>query len=125
MLGFRNNLSHYVTVLCAREKSKFPSPSNHHHRNRIKYLSAIHYNEWLPAILPHKAMKEFELYKKVKPAYAGDSGTDPAISMVFSTAAYRFGHTLIPDGFFLKTIIQMGRSLQWMTCSTSQIRIER
>ena len=46
-------------------------------------------------------MKEFELYKKVKPAYAGDSGTDPAISMVFSTAAYRFGHTLIPDGFFL------------------------
>jgi len=64
----------------------------------IVLLQAIHYNEWLPTVLPDYSMNQFRLYKHSAPRYTGDS-TNPAISVVFSSAAYRFGHTLIPDGF--------------------------
>ena len=57
----------------------------------------IIYNEWLPAILGKRYMNLFGLY----PLNSGfskdyDQHIDPRITNEFSTAAFRFGHSLIP-----------------------------
>lgn len=60
-------------------------------------LQAITYNEFLPALLGDRAIPEYSGY---------DSSVNPNLSNVFSTAAYRFGHTMLssellrlnPDG---------------------------
>lgn len=49
-------------------------------------LQAITYNEYLPALLGTNAVSEYEGY---------DPKVNPNISNLFSTAAYRFGHTLL------------------------------
>ncbi len=52
-------------------------------------LQAITYNEYLPALLGEGAISEYEGY---------DSTVNPGISNLFSTASYRFGHTMLsPD----------------------------
>jgi hypothetical protein len=51
-------------------------------------MQSITYNEWLPALLGPQAM----------PQYAGyDPSVNPSIANEFSTAAYRFGHSLLGD----------------------------
>ena len=60
-------------------------------------LQAITYNEFLPALLGNNALTEYTGF---------DSTVNPNIANVFSTAAYRFGHSLLstellrlnPDG---------------------------
>jgi hypothetical protein len=49
-------------------------------------MQAITYNEFLPALLGEDALSEYEGY---------DSAVDPSIANVFSTAAYRFGHSML------------------------------
>ena len=49
-------------------------------------LQAITFNEYLPALLGEEALAEYTGY---------DSSIDPGIANVFSTAAYRFGHTML------------------------------
>ena len=50
-------------------------------------LQSITYNEFLPALLGEGVIDD----------YSGYSGTvDPSIANVFSTAAYRFGHSMLP-----------------------------
>lgn len=49
-------------------------------------LQAITYNEFLPALLGEEAVGEYAGY---------DSSVNPNLSNVFSTAAYRFGHTML------------------------------
>ncbi len=49
-------------------------------------LQAITYNEYLPALLGFDALSDYEGY---------DPSVDPSISNIFSTAAYRFGHSLL------------------------------
>ena len=49
-------------------------------------LQAITYNEFLPALLGHDAVDQYDGY---------DSTVNPNIANVFSTAAYRFGHSLL------------------------------
>ncbi len=49
-------------------------------------LQAITYNEFLPALLGHGALERYDGY---------DSTVNPNLSNVFSTAAYRFGHTML------------------------------
>lgn len=52
-------------------------------------LQAITYNEWLPILTGEGALE----------AYAGyDETVNPGISVEFSTAAFRFGHSLLPTG---------------------------
>ena len=49
-------------------------------------LQAITYNEFLPTLLGQDALSDYRGY---------DSSINPNLSNVFSTAAYRFGHTML------------------------------
>lgn len=54
----------------------------------IGELQAITYNEWLPSFLGERSISRYEGY---------DSSVDPTITNEFSTAAFRFGHSLLGD----------------------------
>ncbi|MFG0267201.1 MAG: peroxidase family protein, partial [Rhodopirellula sp. JB055] len=54
----------------------------------VAELQAITYNDWLPAVLGEDALRDYEGY---------DSTVDPTIANEFSTAAFRFGHSLLGD----------------------------
>lgn len=49
-------------------------------------MQAITYNEYLPALLGHNALDRYEGY---------DDSVDATISNLFSTAAYRYGHSAL------------------------------
>lgn len=51
-------------------------------------VQAITYNEWLPAMLGDDFMGDYSGY---------DSSVDAGISLEFSTAAFRFGHTMLNE----------------------------
>ena len=55
----------------------------------------VTYNEYLPRILGQPLMN---LYK-LSDDYQYDNSCDPGILNEFATAAFRFGHSLIPNGF--------------------------
>ena len=60
----------------------------------------IVFNEWLPLILGQELMQKFGLF----PLTSGHSKLyldtfDPRVSNEFATAAFRFGHCLIPTLF--------------------------
>ena len=52
----------------------------------IAELQAITFNEFLPALLGDDSIADYEGY---------DSSVNPGIANVFSTAAYRFGHSML------------------------------
>ncbi len=52
----------------------------------VAELQAITYNEFLPALLGENAIREYAGY---------DPAVNPGISNIFSTAAYRFGHSML------------------------------
>ncbi|HEY7090832.1 MAG TPA: peroxidase family protein, partial [Tepidisphaeraceae bacterium] len=54
----------------------------------IGEIQSITYNEYLPAILGSSAINSYSGYK---------SWVNPAISTEFSTAAFRFGHSMLAD----------------------------
>ena len=67
----------------------------------------ITYNEWLPIILGEAYMQEFGLRttsRGYSQAYFGEGARpeqfDPRVTNEFATAAFRFGHSLIPPTFF-------------------------
>ncbi len=51
-------------------------------------LQIITYSEFLPMVLGENMIAEYQEY---------DDGVDPRISNIFATAAYRVGHTMLPD----------------------------
>ena len=55
-------------------------------------MQAITYNEFLPLLLGTGALQPYDGY---------DSEVDPSISNEFSTAAYRFGHTMLSPSLLL------------------------
>ena len=58
----------------------------------------IIYNEWLPVLLGSKFLKSFGLQplnRGFSDAYRNDF--DPRVTNEFATAAFRIGHTLIPN----------------------------
>ncbi len=54
----------------------------------IAEIQAITYNEWLPALLGGNRLSAYKGY---------DATVNPGISNEFSTAAFRFGHSLLAD----------------------------
>lgn len=54
----------------------------------VAQIQAITYNEFLPALLGKDALYD---------SYGYDSTVDPTIANEFSTAAYRFGHSMLSD----------------------------
>ncbi|KAK0399869.1 hypothetical protein QR680_003251 [Steinernema hermaphroditum] len=60
----------------------------------------IIYNEWLPVVLGCETMARYDLTPKKSGYYTGyDDRCDAAITQEISTAAFRFGHTLIRSVF--------------------------
>ncbi|XP_035729312.1 uncharacterized protein LOC118444789 isoform X2 [Vespa mandarinia] len=60
----------------------------------------ITYREFLPIILGNEVMKVFDLEVLTKGYYHGyDPSINPTIANSFSTAAYRFGHSLVQHSF--------------------------
>ena len=60
-------------------------------RQVVAELQAITYNEWLPALLGANALSRYDGY---------DAAVDASIANEFSTAAFRFGHSLLPSTLF-------------------------
>ena len=58
----------------------------------VAQVQAITYNEWLPALVGSDAVSEYRGY---------DATVDPSIANEFSTAAFRFGHSLLPSTLFV------------------------
>nr|QIQ54711.1 capsule gland specific secretory protein [Reishia bronni] len=63
----------------------------------IAIIQNIHYGEWLPQILSDSVMRKYDLHTGRRVAYSGS--VDPRILNSFSTAAFRFGHSLIPEHY--------------------------
>ncbi|XP_068679732.1 peroxidase mlt-7-like [Montipora foliosa] len=61
----------------------------------------IMYNEFLPLILSQETIDKFDLRlgKGFNYSTCYKKNLDPAVSTAFSVAAYRFGHTLVPELF--------------------------
>ncbi len=59
----------------------------------IGEVQAITYNEYLPALLGAGALAPYD------PATSFRTDVDPGVSSVFSTAAFRVGHTQLSDAF--------------------------
>src|SRR5205807_1991946 len=54
----------------------------------IAEIQSITYNQWLPSLLGGSAIKPYHGY---------DATVNPGIANEFSTAAFRFGHSLLAD----------------------------
>ncbi|XP_046823371.1 uncharacterized protein LOC124426120 [Vespa crabro] len=64
------------------------------------FVQHITYREFLPIILGNEVMKVFDLEVLTKGYYHGyDPSVNPTIANSFSTAAYRFGHSLVQHSF--------------------------
>ncbi|CAH0582784.1 unnamed protein product [Chrysodeixis includens] len=76
-----------------------------------RILQAIHqhiiYNEWLPSLLGPQILKTFGLYPSSGYSTAYDPHVNPALSAEFSTAAMRFGHSVV-DGRIMIPSPKMG-----------------
>ncbi|PIO67353.1 heme peroxidase, partial [Teladorsagia circumcincta] len=69
-------------------------------RINIAKLQHVIFKEWLPVVLGCEAMAKYDLMPKKSGYFTGyDPHCDPAISQEMSTAAFRFGHTLIRAKF--------------------------
>lgn len=64
-------------------------------------LQHITFNEFLPLILSTRTRRDFNLIlERGTRFFKGyDPNVDPSVTQVFSTAAYRFGHTLVQEVF--------------------------
>nr|CDJ95346.1 Haem peroxidase domain containing protein [Haemonchus contortus] len=69
-------------------------------RINIAKLQHVIFKEWLPVVLGCETMAKYDLMPKKSGYFTGyDPHCDPAISQEMSTAAFRFGHTLIRAKF--------------------------
>ena len=60
-------------------------------------MQHITYNEWLPLVLGERVINVFDLRLKRRGFYYGyNESVNPTAANAFGTAAFRFGHSLIP-----------------------------
>lgn len=63
-------------------------------------IQHITYREFLPLVVGQEVMDLFELKLKDKGFYKGyDERVNPAVANSFSTAAFRFGHSMVQNTF--------------------------
>ena len=73
----------------------------------VAVLQVISYKEYIPKILGSTVTQQYGLSRDT--IYSYSSGTDPTLANVFSTAAGRFGHSLISDTLTISgKVIKMG-----------------
>lgn len=88
-----------------------------------KYQHII-YSEFLPVLLGRKVARLYDLIPlNQKYFYGYDAYLYPAVINEFSTAAYRFGHTLVTD-WFPRYGIHLASALSWLTSITKNIMKE-
>ena len=64
----------------------------------IAQIQHVTYNEWLPVILGRKIMSAYDLDLQQSGHYNGyDEKANAAIRIAFQAAAFRFGHSILPD----------------------------
>ncbi|KAL8560400.1 hypothetical protein ACOMHN_066816 [Nucella lapillus] len=63
----------------------------------IAIIQNIQYAEWLPLTIGNQIMKKYGLHTGKRVTYSGR--VDPRVFNAFSTAAFRFGHSLIPEHY--------------------------
>lgn len=64
----------------------------------IAQFQHIVFNEWLPVILGRKVMNRYGLDLVEEGYYNGyDEKVNPSIRLAFQAAAFRFGHSILPD----------------------------
>ena len=80
----------------------------------------IIYAEWLPLIVGAEFIKKFDLKVDVKPTYKSTS--DPSIIASFSTAAFRFGHTMV-NGEMMKKDTKTGNTLRKLSLSDTMFSV--
>lgn len=67
-------------------------------RIMVAELQHIIFNEWLPIILGRKIMSAYGLDLDQSGYYNGyDEKVNPSIRLAFQAAAFRFGHSILPD----------------------------
>ncbi|GFO22804.1 peroxidasin-like [Plakobranchus ocellatus] len=67
----------------------------------VAITQKIMYNDWLPIILGRETVTRAGIYSPPNTRSYFDESFDPSIFQAFSTAVFRFGHTLIPKELFL------------------------
>lgn len=72
----------------------------------------IYVDEWLPALLG----KSLPAYKKYDPSI------NPQIDQFFQSAAFRFGHTLVTPGVYLRNYIRSGCNHRFNTWKKAAVR---
>ena len=82
----------------------------------IAEWQSIIYNEWLPLILGESRISDFNL--KLDSVSSYDNTTDPSTLVSFSTAAFRFGHSMV-RGTFAKDSITNGDTVKHVNLSDS------
>uniref|UniRef100_A0A146LIQ2 Peroxidasin n=1 Tax=Lygus hesperus TaxID=30085 RepID=A0A146LIQ2_LYGHE len=68
-------------------------------------IQHITYNEFLPVLLGDKLMEKYDLKLKTK-GYSNDydPSIDATVPASFGTAAFRFGHSLLPDAMEMRSV---------------------
>ena len=65
---------------------------------QVAQIQHIIFNEWLPVVLGRKIMSAYGLDLEVDGYYKGyDEKVNPSIRLAFQAAAFRFGHSILPD----------------------------
>ncbi|XP_059163647.1 peroxidase-like isoform X2 [Physella acuta] len=97
-------LKHNQWALELREKAPWLPEEEVYQKTRsllIAVMEKIMYNEWLPIILGNDTVHKEGIYTPLNKVTYFDKNVNPSIFNAFSTAVFRFGHTLIPKKLFL------------------------
>ncbi|XP_028127877.1 heme peroxidase 2-like [Diabrotica virgifera virgifera] len=91
-----------VAAVLSRLNSHWSDEKTYQETRKIIYslIQHITYNEFLPILLGPEVLHLFELELGFKGFYKGyDTKINPMMANAFSTAAYRFGHSMVQNSF--------------------------
>lgn len=91
-----------IAAVLSRHNTHWSEEKSFQETRKIIYsiIQHITYREFLPIVLGPEVMNLFELKLQEEDFYKSyDPRVNPAIANSFATAAYRFGHSMIPNTF--------------------------